>query len=270
MATYAIGDIQGCFSQLAALLKVIQFDEAHDHLWFTGDLVNRGSESLATLRFIKQLGNCCHIVLGNHDLHLLAVAHNGHPGWPTDTLNDILTAADRHELLSWLIKQPLLHHDSNLGFTMVHAGLAHNWDLDKARKLAKEVETVLQSPHCVDFFKNMYGNYPNDWDDHLEDFERLRTITNFFTRMRFCHHDGRLELKTKGTVTSVSKDLIPWFRVENRLNKNLNIIFGHWAALNGVTDTPHVYALDTGCVWGHKLKAMRLEDKQVFFVSCAK
>lgn len=267
MATYAIGDIQGCLKPLEKLLDKIQFDPTQDHLWFTGDIVNRGPSSLETLRFIKNLGPHQTMVLGNHDLHLLAVAYGQHQGWAEDTLLPILEAPDREELIDWLLKQPLLHHDADLGYTMIHAGLAYNWDLEKTLRLAKEVETVLQSPDRIEFFKHMYGNEPIHWSDELHGWDRLRCITNYLTRARFCHRDGSLELKSKGKQTE-SEHLIPWFQVSNRLTANDKIIFGHWAALGGVTHTPNAYALDTGCVWGFSLTAMRLEDKKRFFTDC--
>lgn len=269
MSTYAIGDIQGCYQTLLKLLEHIQFNPDKDTLWFTGDLVNRGPHSLETLRFVKSLGKSQRIVLGNHDLHLLALAHHAHTGWPDDTLTPILEASDRDELLAWLCAQPLLHHDDELGFTMVHASLAWNWDLNTAKQLAREVETVLQSEQRDQFFKNMYGNEPEQWDDSLTGFERLRCITNFFTRARFCYSDGRLELKNKGKVESANT-LAPWFTLPQRKNKNLKIIFGHWAALAGITNTPNVFALDTGCIWGFSLTAMRLEDGKVFSVESVK
>lgn len=268
MATYAIGDIQGCFTDLENLLKKIQFDSTHDTLWFTGDLVNRGPLSLETLRFVKSLGNKQHTVLGNHDLHLLALAYGAHPGSADDTLMPILDAPDRDELLDWLCQQPLLHHDEALGFVMVHAGLAHNWDLKTAKSLAHEVETVLRSDQKYDFFNHMYGNHPDHWDATLTGYDRLRCITNYFTRLRFCYPDGRLELKNKGKVEH-AENLIPWFQVPHRINKDIKIIFGHWAALGGITHTPNTYALDTGCVWGHSLTAMRLEDESYTSVSCS-
>lgn len=264
MATYAIGDIQGCFEPLQRLLAKIQYDPNQDTLWFTGDMVNRGPASLHTLRFIKQLDNK-QIVLGNHDLHLLAVAHGAHAGWPEDTFTDILTAPDRDELLSWLKQQPLLHYDEKLGYLMVHAGLASSWDLVTAQKLACEVETILKSPSAIEFFRSMYGDFPNQWNNNLIGWDRLRCITNYFTRARFCHPDGSLALEKKGKI---AENLLPWFQLPNRTTADLNILFGHWAALGGVTHTPRVFALDTGCIWGYCLTAMRLEDGERVSVSC--
>ncbi|HSW70318.1 MAG TPA: symmetrical bis(5'-nucleosyl)-tetraphosphatase [Gammaproteobacteria bacterium] len=270
MATYAIGDLQGCFFALEKLLQEIAFNPNQDNLWFTGDLVNRGPQSLETLRFIKNLGKNQRIVLGNHDLHLLAVAHDAHQGWPDDTLAPILKAKDREELIDWLLHQPLLHHDEALGFTMIHAGLAPTWDLSIAKKLAGEVESILQSDQRKDFLEHLYGNEPRQWHDDLRGWERIRCIVNYLTRARFCHRDGSLELKTKENMRLDQTDLIPWFRVPKRRTQELNIIFGHWAALGGVTQTDHTFALDTGCIWGYSLTAMRLEDEKRFSVSCKK
>lgn len=268
MATYAIGDIQGCFKALQNLLSQIHFNENEDSLWFTGDLVNRGPESLKTLRFIKNLKGTHHTVLGNHDLHLLAVANHPHKIHAEDTFTDILTAPDKEELLSWLSKQPLLYYDDNNQYALVHAGIAPQWNLAEALALAHEVSEILQSAKAPDFLENMYGNFPNQWHNALQGFERYRCITNYFTRARFCNMDGSLELSTKGKLTS--SHLIPWFKVQERKTKTINIIFGHWAALAGNTQTPHVFALDTGCVWGYALTALCLESGKRFSVPCNK
>ncbi len=269
MSTYAIGDIQGCFFALEKLLTHIEFNSSKDSLWFTGDLVNRGPQSLETLRFVKQLGKNNRTVLGNHDLHLLALSRQAHKGWKDDTVANILTAPDREELLEWLRHQPLIHHDAKLGYTIVHAGLASTWDLATAMRLSKEVESVLQSEDATQFFQHMYGNEPDQWQEDLQGWDRLRCITNYFTRARFCYPDGRLELKYKGTLDSHPDNLMPWFNVPERANADINIVFGHWAALNGITNTPKTFVLDTGCVWGFQLTAMRLEDQERFWVSCS-
>jgi bis(5'-nucleosyl)-tetraphosphatase (symmetrical) len=266
MATYAIGDVQGCFEPLQRLFDQIQFNPEHDTAWFTGDIVNRGPQSLETLRFIKQLGKAQRMVLGNHDLHLLAVAMHAHQGWKEDTFQDILTAPDRDDLIHWLQYQPLLHLDESLGYLMIHAGLAPSWDLSTARTLAYEIESALRSEHAVSFLQHMYGNHPAHWDEQLTGWDRLRCITNYLTRARFCHPDGQLELDKKGKN---SPHLIPWFNVEHRQPIPVNILFGHWAALGGITNTARVFALDTGCVWGRALTAMRLEDKKIFTLNCS-
>jgi bis(5'-nucleosyl)-tetraphosphatase (symmetrical) len=254
---------------LERLLEKIQFDAIKDTLWFTGDLVNRGPQSLGALRYVKNLGNKHKVVLGNHDLHLLARSFGTHAGSADDTLEDILQAPDREELFTWLRQLPLIHHDANLGYTLVHAGLAPAWSLTQALQLGQEVTNIIQSNHALSFFQHMYGNTPNQWNDNLQGFDRLRCITNYFTRLRFCYPDGAMELKNKGTLASASQELIPWFQVKSRVNTQIKIVFGHWAALSGITHTPNVYALDTGCVWGYCLTAMRLEDEERFHVSCS-
>jgi bis(5'-nucleosyl)-tetraphosphatase (symmetrical) len=261
---YAIGDVQGCFSTLVKLLEHIPFDADRDILWFTGDLVNRGPQSLETLRFIKNLGGHHHVVLGNHDLHLLALAHKAHAGWPDDTLRDVLQAPDCEELMAWLSWRPLLYHDDATGFTLVHAGLAPAWDLSTALRLAREIEAVLRGPQAAEFLKNMYGNTPDQWDERLSGMKRWRCITNYLTRMRWCYPNGRLILNDNAADTE--NNSIPWFKVTPRANAELKIIFGHWAALGGGTHVPRTYALDTGCVWGRQLTAMRLEDEKKWSV----
>lgn len=268
MSTYAIGDIQGCFAELQALLAVIAFDANKDTLWFTGDLVNRGPLSLETLRFVKSLGDKHQTVLGNHDLHLLAIAYGVRKVFHGDTLDAILQAPDKNELIDWLLHRPLLHHDKTFPCTMVHAGLAPAWHLDQARAFANEVEVVLRGAHPEFLLENMYGNQPDKWDDKLQGAERLRCIVNHLTRMRFCYADGRMDLVYKGEIDNKPRELMPWFDVPNRANVNETIIFGHWAALGGKTDVPHVHALDTGCVWGNCLTAMRVEDGKRFSVKC--
>lgn len=266
MPTYAIGDVQGCFSTLQKLLEKIQFNTDKDTLWFTGDIINRGPQSLNTLRFIKSLGNKQRMVLGNHDLHLLAVHHNVRPLNPKDTLNDILHTSDRDELMHWLQQQPLLVQDDTTGFVMTHAGIAPQWDLQHAKQHAQEVESVLQSYQAIELFKHMYGNQPDQWSDDLTGYDRLRLIINYFTRMRYCYADGRLDLSYKGGIKNKPDNLILWFDVKNRKAANTPLIFGHFAALEGEVDVPNVYALDTGCVWGNKLTAMRLEDREIISV----
>jgi bis(5'-nucleosyl)-tetraphosphatase (symmetrical) len=263
MATYAIGDVQGCLDPLQRLLDVIHFDPAQDYLWFTGDLVNRGPQSLETLRFIRELGDRQICVLGNHDLHLLVRAHDGHNGQADDTLDSILTAPDRVALLRWLLARPLLHHDPVTGYVMAHAGLAPGWTLQQAKQLAAEVEAVLQGSGHGEFLRDLYGDEPSLWRDDLQGQARLRCIVNYFTRMRFCDAAGRLVW-----VDKAAPAVMPWFQVPQRKNGAVKIIFGHWAALAGQTHTENVFALDTGCVWGYNLTAMRLEDGKRFQVGC--
>jgi bis(5'-nucleosyl)-tetraphosphatase (symmetrical) len=272
MATYAIGDIQGCFEPLQRLLEKIQFDPKKDRLWFTGDLVNRGPHSLETLRFIKSLDSQIITVLGNHDLTLLAVGFGVIPYQPQHhTFSDILEAEDRDELLNWLRYQPLIHKEDSLGpgYTLVHAGLHPDWDLATALALANEVECMLQGPQFLEFFAHMYGNKPDIWDPKLTGWDRLRFIVNCFTRLRFCSPEGQIDLTTKDTIHPVA-GYYPWFALKGLWNHQSNIIFGHWASLGGQCHTPKVFALDTGCVWGNTLTAMCLENEKYFRVPCQK
>lgn len=265
MATYAIGDVQGCFDELQALLQQINFDAEQDQLWFVGDLVNRGPKSLETLRFIKNLPHK-KVVLGNHDLHLLALAsgyfHKHH------NLQDILTAPDCDELLNWLRQQPLFYYDKTLNYAMVHAGLPPQWDFQQAEKCAAEVEAVLRGNQYEDFLMQMYGDEPCKWRDDLHGIERLRFIVNALTRIRFCDEQGRLDLQNKKGTDFPQEGYMPWFKIPGRCSRDQKIIFGHWAALRGNADAPNVFALDTGCVWGHCLTAMRLGDGMKFSVPC--
>ncbi|MDY6942862.1 MAG: symmetrical bis(5'-nucleosyl)-tetraphosphatase [Pseudomonadota bacterium] len=259
MAVYAIGDIQGCFDELQALLDRVTFDPSVDRIWLTGDLVNRGPQSLETLRFVKALGDSAITVLGNHDLHLLALDQGFGGDKENPTLRPILDAPDRAELMTWLRYRPLLHHDAELGFTMVHAGLPPAWDLPTAMACAAEVERVLRSDGAPKFLRKMYGNKPKQWRSDLSGTSRLRYITNAFTRMRFVDPNGRLDLRYKGAPGTQPSELVPWFQIPNRRSRDLKIVFGHWSTL-GTVDAPGVYALDTGCLWGGELTALRLDS----------
>lgn len=268
MATYVIGDLQGCFDAFQALLEHLQFDQQHDQLWLTGDLVNRGPASLAVLRFLRALPKPPVIVLGNHDLHFLAMVEGLAPHKGNDTLDELLQAPDVLVLSYWLRNQPLLHHDTQLNVTMVHAGLAPQWNLAKAQQCANEVETVLRSEDYRAYLQQMYGNTPDSWSDTLVGWDRLRVITNYFTRLRFCTVEGKIDLVNKGAIGTQAPDYFPWFEVPGRAHADLPIVFGHWAALCGQTQNPIVSALDTGCVWGQQLTAMRLEDNTRYSVNC--
>jgi bis(5'-nucleosyl)-tetraphosphatase (symmetrical) len=268
MATYAIGDVQGCFNELNTLLATIQFDLKHDKLWFVGDLINRGPESLKTLEFIYGLGDKATVVLGNHDLHLLAAASGADPLKRKDTFTDVLNAPHRQPLIQWLQSRPLLHYDKSLGYVMVHAGLAPSWDLKTAMRLNEEVQAVLQGPNSHEFFMRMYGDTPDTWDEQLTGYERLRVITNYFTRVRFCTPEGKLELHIKGDLNAAPPGYMPWFNVPNRKMASIKVLFGHWAALEGNIHVPNLFALDSGCVWGKKLSALRLDDEQLFQIPC--
>lgn len=270
MANYAIGDIQGCFENFRCLLDIIHFEPTKDKLWLAGDLVNRGPASLATLRYVHELGDACETVLGNHDLHLLAVYHGCAKIKNKDTITDILEAPDAKQLLGWLQQQSLIKEITVEGksFLLSHAGIPPIWDKSQALACAKEVQDYLQSEHAIDFFLNMYGNEPDCWDEKLTGLERLRVITNYFTRMRFCNEQGTLELLNKNTSDCAPEGYRPWFEISNPALNKEKLLFGHWAALEGKTNKANCFALDTGCVWGNHLSALRLEDEQRFLCEC--
>lgn len=258
MTIYAIGDVQGCYDELQALLEKIAFCKNNDTLWFVGDLINRGPKSLETLRFIKNLGTAAQCVLGNHDLHLLAVAYGHKKTHKSDTLDAILKANDCKQLLDWLRHQPLLHHDATLKVTMVHAGIFPNWDFQHAQQYANEVQQILRSDQCDYLLQHLYGDKPTCWSEELHGVERWRFIINAFTRMRYVTEQGCLTMKAKMSVNNAPKTLVPWYDAPKRLLDKHTIVFGHWAALNGVTDHPHAINIDTGCVWGNRLTALTL------------
>lgn len=270
MSTYAIGDLQGCYQELQDLLNEINFDDSKDKLWFVGDLVNRGPDSLKCLRFVKTLGEKAKSVLGNHDLHFLAIANEVRKPHHKDTLDEILNADDANELVQWIRKQPLLVHDDELNFTMIHAGLPPQWSLKKAIKLARETETFLQSDQFKTFIHNMYGDQPDTWSNSLTDDDRYRFIINCFTRIRYLDKTGKLNLKEKNTPGKQADSLLPWYVLPERKTKNDKIIFGHWSTLTlGKKKNfkqHNIFPLDTGCLWGRSLTAMRLEDEKMFSV----
>ena len=263
MAVYAIGDVQGCYDELIKLLDALQFDADQDQIWLAGDLVNRGPKSADTLRYVKSLGDKAKVVLGNHDLHLLAQA-SGITEYQhrLDTIDSVLNADDREELLIWLRFQPLFHYDAALQFSMVHAGLPPQWTLTQAQDYAAEVEAVLQGDNWRDFFQHMYGNKPKKWSPDLTGWDRLRFITNCFTRLRYCHEDGTLALKFKGAPKDKPAKQKPWFEMANRLTADQRILFGHWSQL-GTGQYGNVFSLDSGAVWGEQLTAVRI-DQQPF------
>jgi bis(5'-nucleosyl)-tetraphosphatase (symmetrical) len=265
VADYVIGDIQGCYEPLLRLLDNLHFNERIDRLWFVGDLVNRGPQSLEVLRFIKSLPIEPYITLGNHDLHLLnKLFGNLQRNNKEDTLQSILLASDRDELGHWLRKQRFLYHDLKFNVVICHAGIAPTWDLSTAKACAKELESVLHGENYQAYLNNMYGNLPNQWSPHLTGFARWRIITNYFTRMRFCGSQGELFLDYDGTLEQAPPTYIPWFFVPGRKEIKADIIFGHWAALQGKCSDPRIYALDTGCLWGGRLTALRLQDRKYF------
>lgn len=263
MATYVIGDVQGCFDSLIALLKLIDFDERQDTLWLTGDLVNRGPKSLEVLRFISQLPKAIS-VLGNHDLTLLALAYTD-LAIEQPTLNAILEAPDREFLLTWLRHCPLIYSEHQ--HILVHAGIAPQWTIHHAKLYAKEVEQILRSDHFASLLRNMFGNLPNHWTPTLTGWDRNRYIINACTRLRFCDLQGNMELTQKGKIETAPHHLYPWFKLLPKDINNQIILFGHWAALNGFTNQANVIALDTGCVWGRRLTALRLEDYKLFSIA---
>ena len=255
MATYVIGDVQGCFGPLEALLGKVSYKRKRDVLWFAGDLINRGPASLATLRFVRGLGDGAVTVLGNHDLHFLAIALGGHSTRPADTLDELLGAKDSGQLAHWLRRQPLLHRGK--GAVMTHAGIPHIWRLKQATKRAGEVEAVLRGKDHQKVLRGIYGNRPDVWHKSLRGIDRLRTVVNYLTRMRFVSASGKLEFTRKGGIADAPAGFKPWFHFPTRVKRP--ILFGHWASLNGVCE-PHAIGLDTGCVWRRRLTAYRLED----------
>lgn len=261
MPTYAIGDIQGCADELHRLLERLRFDPARDRLWFAGDLVNRGPGSLEVLRLVHSLDACSVVVLGNHDLHLLALAEGNVKHSKKGNLETVLEAPDREPLLRWLRHRPLIHYDSDRGFTLVHAGLAPQWSLGQALALARELEDALRGPGYRDYLFAMYGNEPSRWSPELTGMERLRFITNCLTRLRYCSADGNLALKEKRPLASRPKTLIPWFQCPGRRTQGDRIIFGHWSSL-GYWDRDNVWGIDSGCLWGGHLTALRLRRRQ--------
>jgi bis(5'-nucleosyl)-tetraphosphatase (symmetrical) len=266
MSTYVIGDLQGCFKSLQALLEKMHFNRAKDRLWFVGDLVNRGPHSLECLRFVKELGVTATVVLGNHDLHLLAVDEDIARAGKSDTLAPILAATDRNSLMDWLRQRPLLHIEDD--FVLVHAGLPPQWSLSLAKNMAGELETALRGNSYRAFLKNMYGNEPARWREELSQTDRLRFAINAMTRMRIVNDDGDMDLQFKGGLRELPDGMSPWF---DRLHVSFatkTIVAGHWSAL-GLHLSPNAICLDTGCVWGRDLTAVRLEDRMVIQVPCA-
>lgn len=267
MAVYAIGDVQGCFDALRALLDKLHYDPNLDRLWFAGDLVNRGPQSLDVLRFVKSQPTAV-TVLGNHDLHLLAVASGQAPRKKRDTFDDVLAAPDSDELLAWLRQRPLLHHDPALASTLVHAGVLPQWDLITAQRLAVEAGGFIQRSDNNELFTHMYGDSPDHWQDDLGGWARVRIIINGFTRLRYCDAHGRMDLRPKGRPGKQPAHLLPWFQVPGRLTRNTRMIFGHWSTL-GIWDADGVIGLDSECLWGGQLTAVRLDTDAPQFTNVA-
>ncbi|MBW7471322.1 symmetrical bis(5'-nucleosyl)-tetraphosphatase [Marinobacter sp. F4218] len=266
MTDYAIGDIQGCYDRLRDVLARVSFSPSRDRLWVAGDLINRGPSSLETLRYIESLGSSAVVVLGNHDLHLLAVALGGHPPRRKDTLADILEAPDHDRLVAWLRQQNLCVRDRTRNLVMVHAGVPHIWSAGQAEAYAREVEAIIRGDDAGEYFTHMYGNEPHCWDENLRGMDRWRVITNYFTRMRFIAQDGTLELATKEAAASAPNGYKPWF--EYPREDDVRVVFGHWAALEGQTGSNQFIGLDTGCVWGGLLTMMNLDTGEKIHCDC--
>jgi bis(5'-nucleosyl)-tetraphosphatase (symmetrical) len=260
--TWAIGDIQGCLGSVLDLTARLPADA---NLWLTGDIVNRGPRSLDSLRWAMAQGDRLVTVLGNHDLHLLAVATGIRKAHRTDTLDDILAAPDRDALIDWVRSRPLAHFDQ--GWLMVHAGVLPKWSVERTLELADEVRRVLAGPRWIDFLREMYGNEPARWSNSLRGHDRLRVIVNALTRLRFCTADGEMEFKTKEGADNAPNGYFPWFDVPGRATAGAPIVFGHWSSL-GLIDRPDLLAIDTGCLWGRELTAVRLSDRAVMQVKC--
>lgn len=260
MSIYAVGDLQGCYDELQLLLEKVAFDPSKDILWSCGDMVNRGPKSLKTLRFCMDLGPAFVGVLGNHDLHMLSVARGHRKPRSADTFQKILIAPDREEILTWIRSMPLFHYDRDLNVAMAHAGIPPMWGLKKSLRYSAEISAVLKSNQCDLYLSNMYGNQPDIWKESLEGPERWRTITNYFTRMRFCSPSGQLELTTTSEAKNAPKGYAPWYSHKSKLMKKMPILFGHWAALMGETDQPQAIALDTGCAWGGRLTLCKVAE----------
>lgn len=264
MSTYLIGDVHGCYNELIALLQQVEFSPEKDTLWFTGDLVARGPDSLAVLRYVQSLGDRARIVLGNHDLHLLGVYAGISRNKPKDKLTPLLEAPDADALINWLRRQPLLQVDEEKKLVMAHAGLTPQWDIETAISCAQDVEAVLSSDTYPLFIDAMYGDLPNNWSNNLTGLSRLRFITNALTRMRYCFPNGQLDMYCKDAPENAPAPLRPWFEVPGKVSAEYAIAFGHWASLEGKGTPEGIYALDTGCCWGGALSCLRWEDKTWF------
>jgi len=262
MATYAIGDVQGCFDELQQLLQKVSYRKRQDRLWFVGDLVNRGPKSLEVLRFVRDLGERAVVVLGNHDLHLVAQYEGIEKIRRADTFQDVLEAPDAAELLAWLRRQPMVHAEG--GYAMVHAGLLPQWSITKAKRLGREVSAALAARDYRKFLEHMYGNTPSRWRDSLSGWDRLRVIVNAMTRMRYCDRAGRMDLSRAGIEPA--RGYRRWYKTRKR-ERGKTLIFGHWSQL-GLVLEPGTIGLDSGCIWGGALSALRLEDRTLYQVAC--
>lgn len=267
MPTYAIGDVQGCLQPLKQLLKKINYSPNNDVLWFTGDLINRGPQSLETLRFVKELPTSTICVLGNHDLTLLAAHYGAIEPTAEDNYQTILRAKEKHALIEWLQQQPLIHFDEPLNTVLVHAGIYPLWNCQQAIKYAQQAQASLKNNPAL-FFEHLFGNEPSLWDEAMNQIDKQRFIVNAFTRMRYCYSDGTLIFNEKGAISASNSQLIPWFALPKRKTINAQIIFGHWASLQQRVPATNLIALDSGCVWGNALTAFCLETKTFYSVKC--
>ena len=270
MATYAIGDVQGCYVEFCDLLEKVRFDPTQDRLWLLGDLINRGPDSLAVVRLVRSFGDAVQIVLGNHDLHFLAIHLGGHSMNRHDTFVELLQARDVDDIASWYCEQPFLVRDDKLGYAMTHAGIPPMWSVDHAESLAHEVEAVIRGKRRVAYFESMYGNKPDSWDDSLRGMDRWRAITNFLTRVRLMNTAGQMDFAPKGSVNEAPSEWIPWYELPRREELTLKLLFGHWAAIEGHSGRDDIIALDTGCVWGRELRALCLDSGESFNVPSRK
>lgn len=270
VATYAVGDIQGCYEEFTRLLERMDFRADRDKLWLLGDLINRGPDNVSVVRRVMAMGDAAIVVLGNHDLHFLAVHRGGHSPNRSDTFTDLLESSLADEASDWYRDQRFFHRDKFLGYAMAHAGVPHLWKMKQAAALAAEVEAVVQGPDCERYFRQMYGNEPNAWSDNLEGMLRWRAITNYFTRMRLVDANGVMDFSHKGALEDAPEGFSPWFAFERPQPSRLKILFGHWAALEGHTGDDRFIGLDTGCVWGRCLTAMCLENGKIFRVKSVK
>lgn len=263
MTDYAIGDIQGCYDELQTLLELIEFDSSQDRLWLVGDIINRGPHSLKTLRFVKNLGNRAITVLGNHEIYAMAAFHNIVHYDPGNTFYEIFEAPDCDELLHWMRHRPLLYYEKENNAVMVHAGIPPVWNLHDALNYARELETALRNDQYVTLLREVFGNHPTYWDQHLQGWQYYRYLIDGLTRIRFCTPTGTLDVKSKGGLRDAPEQYYPWFQVPGRKKISTDIIFGHWSTLKGHIKPP-LYGLDTGCIWGGPLTALRLNDKKIF------
>lgn len=266
MATYVVGDIQGCYAPLQRLLERIDFDPANDQLWSVGDIVNRGADNLAVVQLLRSLGTAFRCVLGNHDLHFLAVAHGVKGLKHQDTLRDLLEAPEREAIVDWFRQHPLAMWEQ--GYLIVHAGVPPDWTLQQTLARAGEIEAWLKGPQIGDYLSNMYGQVPRHFDESMTGWARARAITNALTRMRFCTEHGLLDLDQKEGPEKAPAGMRPWYAHAGRRLADVPVVFGHWALLDGKANTPNVFALDTGCVWGRKLTALKLEDHSRIACGC--